>query len=122
MGGSKSINLFLAKIFGLSFFWLISENWLSHVVAFYHHFWIYIYHILLVILLKLSVFVFSFTDYSILHGYDTLSIVGSSGAGKTTLLQILGTLDNPDNGILEIAHIRSQGWPFRLSFEEFINK
>ena len=79
MEGSKSINLFLAKIFGLSFFWLISENWLSHISTFYHHFWIYIYHILLVILLKLSVFVFSFTDYNILHGYDTLSIVGSSG-------------------------------------------
>jgi len=79
VGGSKSINLFLAKIFGLSFFWLISENWLSHVSVFYNHIWIYIYHILLVILLKLSVFVFSFTNYSIIHGYDTISIVGSAG-------------------------------------------
>jgi lipoprotein-releasing system ATP-binding protein len=30
------------------------------------------------------------------------SIVGASGAGKTTLLQILGTLSNPDSGILSI--------------------
>ena len=79
MGEFKSINLFLAKIFGLSFFWLISENWLSHVSVFYNHIWTFIYHILLKILLKLSVLVFSFTDYSILHGYDTISIVGSSG-------------------------------------------
>ncbi len=29
-------------------------------------------------------------------------IVGASGAGKTTLLQILGTLDRPDSGQIEI--------------------
>ena len=63
----------------MSFFWLISENWLSHVSVFYNHIWIYIYHILLVILLKLSDFVFSLTNYSIIHGYDTISIVGSAG-------------------------------------------
>ena len=33
------------------------------------------------------------------------SIVGASGAGKTTLLQILGTLSNPDSGILSINGI-----------------
>ena len=33
---------------------------------------------------------------------EVVSIVGQSGAGKTTLLQILGTLDSPDNGVLEI--------------------
>ena len=33
---------------------------------------------------------------------EVVSIVGPSGAGKTTLLQILGTLDSPDNGVLEI--------------------
>jgi lipoprotein-releasing system ATP-binding protein len=32
-----------------------------------------------------------------------ISIVGPSGAGKTTLLQILGTLDRPDSGTLQIA-------------------
>jgi lipoprotein-releasing system ATP-binding protein len=31
-------------------------------------------------------------------GKEVISIVGASGAGKTTLLQILGTLDNPDEG------------------------
>lgn len=31
-----------------------------------------------------------------------VSIMGASGAGKTTLLQILGTLDRPDSGKLEI--------------------
>lgn len=33
---------------------------------------------------------------------EVVSIVGPSGAGKTTLLQILGTLDSPDDGVLEI--------------------
>lgn len=33
---------------------------------------------------------------------EIISIVGSSGAGKSTLLQILGTLDTPDKGSLEI--------------------
>jgi lipoprotein-releasing system ATP-binding protein len=44
------------------------------------------------------------------HG-EIISIVGRSGAGKTTLLQILGTLDRPDNGSLEIAG----EFPFKLS-------
>lgn len=34
---------------------------------------------------------------------EVVSIVGASGAGKTTLLQILGTLDRPDTGQLQIA-------------------
>lgn len=33
---------------------------------------------------------------------EVVSIVGPSGAGKTTLLQILGTLDRPDSGQVEI--------------------
>jgi len=32
-----------------------------------------------------------------------LAIVGTSGAGKSTLLNILGTLDHPDSGVVEIA-------------------
>jgi lipoprotein-releasing system ATP-binding protein len=36
---------------------------------------------------------------------EVVSVVGSSGAGKTTLLQILGTLDNPDSGMLTIDGI-----------------
>ncbi|MFH1005321.1 MAG: ABC transporter ATP-binding protein [Bacteroidota bacterium] len=33
---------------------------------------------------------------------EIVSIVGASGAGKTTLLQIIGTLDNADNGDIKI--------------------
>ena len=33
---------------------------------------------------------------------EIVSIVGPSGAGKTTLLQIMGTLDKPDTGTVEI--------------------
>jgi lipoprotein-releasing system ATP-binding protein len=34
---------------------------------------------------------------------EIVSIIGASGAGKSSLLQILGTLDKPDSGNLEIA-------------------
>ncbi|MDG1841819.1 MAG: ABC transporter ATP-binding protein [Crocinitomicaceae bacterium] len=70
----------------------------------------------------------SFGDLPILKGIDlhvkkseVISIVGSSGAGKTTLLQILGTLDKPDQGLLQIDGIN----PFDLSqkkISEFRNK
>jgi lipoprotein-releasing system ATP-binding protein len=33
---------------------------------------------------------------------EVLSIIGASGVGKSTLLQILGSLDKPDNGSIEI--------------------
>lgn len=33
---------------------------------------------------------------------EVISIVGSSGAGKSTLLHILGTLDQPDEGTVEL--------------------
>ncbi len=66
----------------------------------------------------------SYGEIKILKGVDLevnsgeiVSIVGSSGAGKTTLLQILGTLDSPDNGILEIDGIN----PFKLSSKELSN-
>lgn len=46
-----------------------------------------------------------FGNIQVLKGIDlkvekgeVISIVGPSGAGKTTLLQLIGTLDNPDNG------------------------
>ena len=51
----------------------------------------------------------SFGDLQVLKGIDLyiekgeiVSIVGPSGAGKTTLLQIMGTLDKPDSGTIEI--------------------
>lgn len=40
-------------------------------------------------------------DIEIAQG-ELVSIIGPSGAGKSTLLQILGTLDKPDAGSLEI--------------------
>lgn len=51
----------------------------------------------------------SFGTLQVLKGIDleigkgeVVSIVGPSGAGKTTLLQIMGTLDEPDAGTVEI--------------------
>jgi len=51
----------------------------------------------------------SYGELQVLKGVDLeiaqseiVSIVGSSGAGKSTLLQILGTLDKPDSGQLEM--------------------
>ncbi|MFZ9942942.1 MAG: ABC transporter ATP-binding protein [Bacteroidia bacterium] len=52
----------------------------------------------------------SFGNVEVLQGVslqiqksEVVSVVGASGAGKTTLLQILGTLEVPDAGTVEIA-------------------
>lgn len=54
----------------------------------------------------------SFGDLEVLRGVDLsvgkgeiVSIVGPSGAGKTTLLQILGTLDKPNEGEVQVDGI-----------------
>ena len=54
----------------------------------------------------------SFGSLQVLKGIDlhidrgeVVSIVGPSGAGKTTLLQIIGTLDRPDGGTLQVDGI-----------------
>lgn len=60
----------------------------------------------------------SFGSLQVLKGIDlhidkgeVVSIVGPSGAGKTTLLQIIGTLDRPDSGTVEVdgIDVRSLG-------------
>ncbi|MEJ7558055.1 MAG: ABC transporter ATP-binding protein [Pedobacter sp.] len=40
-------------------------------------------------------------DFSVAKG-EIVSIIGASGAGKSTLLHILGTLDKPDHGEVEL--------------------
>jgi lipoprotein-releasing system ATP-binding protein len=69
-------------------------------------------------MLKASGIYKAYDSLQILKGIDlevnageVISIVGTSGAGKTTLLQILGTLDQPDKGLLEIDGVN----PFSLS-------
>lgn len=60
-------------------------------------------------MIKLEGITKSFGSLQVLKGIDLeinkseiVSIVGPSGAGKTTLLQIMGTLDEPDAGKVEI--------------------
>jgi len=49
-------------------------------------------------------------EVSVLQGVDLdvaagemIAITGASGVGKSTLLHVLGTLDRPDAGSLEVA-------------------
>lgn len=60
-------------------------------------------------MIKLEGITKSFGSLQVLKGIDLeinkseiVSIVGPSGAGKTTLLQIMGTLDEPDAGTVNI--------------------
>lgn len=75
-------------------------------------------------MLKASGIFKSYDSLQILKGIDLevkeaeiVSIVGSSGAGKTTLLQILGTLEKPDRGSIEIDGQN----PFSLSSKKLSN-
>jgi len=82
----------------------------------------------------------SFGNLEVLKGIDLevknseiVTIVGPSGAGKTTLLQILGTLDNPDEGIIiydnievgklkgkQLAAFRNQKIGFVFQFHQLL--
>ncbi|MDE6162239.1 MAG: ABC transporter ATP-binding protein, partial [Bacteroides sp.] len=60
-------------------------------------------------MIKLEGITKSFGSLQVLKGIDleinkgeVVSIVGPSGAGKTTLLQIMGALDEPDAGTVQI--------------------
>jgi lipoprotein-releasing system ATP-binding protein len=70
----------------------------------------------------------SYGQLDVLKGIDIeikkgeiVSIVGASGAGKTTLLHILGTLDKPDEGEVEINDVSITGWSSR-KLASFRNK
>ena len=70
----------------------------------------------------------SFDTLQVLKGVDLhiapreiVSIIGPSGAGKTTLLQLLGTLDKPDTGTIEIAGVDVLGLN-ELAMSLFRNK
>lgn len=79
MGDSKSINIFLAKIFGLFFIWLISDNWLYHVWVPFSVVWTYFYHILLVVLNTVSAFGLELLGYEVVNNYRSVAILGSYG-------------------------------------------
>lgn len=76
---SKSINLFLAKIFGFYLFWLVSENFLSHELPIYIELWAFCYHIFLQIVHGGSELVLNLMGYETISGYNSLAIVGSYG-------------------------------------------
>ncbi len=73
-------------------------------------------------------------DLSVKTG-EILSIIGKSGSGKSTLLHILGTLQQPDSGLVEIqgqnpfqfkskalAKFRNQQLGFVFQFHNLLNE
>ena len=50
--------------------------------------------------------VYALRDVSLqIHAADLLAIVGPSGSGKSTMLGLLGVLDRPTDGTVEVAGV-----------------
>jgi putative ABC transport system ATP-binding protein len=43
-----------------------------------------------------------------IHSGEFAAVIGASGSGKTTLLNIIGCIDSPDSGVVELAGINVQ--------------
>lgn len=76
---SKAINLFLIKIFGFYLFWLVSDNFLIYHIDIYKDIWAFNYHIFLKALQWSSIGVLEAMGYELVHGYNSLAILGSYG-------------------------------------------
>jgi lipoprotein-releasing system ATP-binding protein len=59
-------------------------------------------------------------DFEVEHG-ELVAIVGSSGSGKSTLLHVLGLLDEPDSGMVQLEGVRIDDRPDRKR-EEMRNR
>jgi lipoprotein-releasing system ATP-binding protein len=59
-------------------------------------------------------------DFEVEHG-EFVAIVGSSGSGKSTLLHVLGLLDEPDSGMVQLEGVRIDDRPDRKR-EEMRNR
>ena len=59
-------------------------------------------------------------DFEVEHG-ELVAIVGSSGSGKSTLLHVLGLLDAPDSGMVQLEGVRIDDRPDRKR-EEMRNR
>src|ERR1700730_2553990 len=57
---------------------------------------------------KETISIFDRLDLSIPRG-DFIAVMGPSGSGKTTLLNLLGGIDRPDSGEIDIAGERIDG-------------